>query len=245
MIYTAIVETPNARNVKHVEAPDAVQAADKAASASWEPCTVRILEHPAVRAVRNERGNVVSWSGKFSEPPLSDGSWDIPIAKPGSAEQTAKVFSAIGKSGCSMSQARKTLSPGAAHSNPLPEIIRKTITEGYPITGIGTYFQKHCEQAADMILENPTEYPLKFCEWLVKNWETWDAFCRVSNTARMEKKFTHWSAFAAAAIIRWETSTADSTGDFKVNNNYLPYLARVYNAVSGTSFYRTKGRAKP
>lgn len=62
MKYTAIVTTPSgARNVKDVEAPDAVQAADKAAQSCWKPCTIIIVEDPDVRGLRNFAGNVHAW----------------------------------------------------------------------------------------------------------------------------------------------------------------------------------------
>jgi hypothetical protein len=77
------------------------------------------------------------------------------------------------------------------------------------------------------LLFDHSKYRDDFAHWLTQNWHVWEAFARkadqVWNCGRR-----HYSARTIVEVLRFESSIAEVGGEFKVNNNYAPDLARLY-----------------
>lgn len=77
----------------------------------------------------------------------------------------------------------------------------------------------------------------KFIEWFFDNQETWKAFKDVTNKAmQANKKF---GAKAISEICRWQIEI-EKNGEYKFNNNYTAYLARLYNANVKHEYFETR-----
>ena len=72
-----------------------------------------------------------------------------------------------------------------------------------------------------------SKYRSDFFDWLGDNGHIWGRFCteadKVWNRGRR-----HWSARTIIEYLRHETALAEVGGEFKVNNNFAPDLARLY-----------------
>lgn len=72
-----------------------------------------------------------------------------------------------------------------------------------------------------------SDYPEGFFRWMetVEGQCIWTDFER--KALQMAKVRKRYSAMAIAQVIRWETSLQDGS-EFKLNNNWIPGLARVW-----------------
>jgi hypothetical protein len=70
------------------------------------------------------------------------------------------------------------------------------------------------------------EYPARFFDWINENWHVYQAFVELAKEGH-RKGLRQWSAFAIINVLRWQTSIRESGGQFKVNNNYAPGMARL------------------
>jgi hypothetical protein len=79
-----------------------------------------------------------------------------------------------------------------------------------------------------------------FRDWLEENWQIWDEFSRLSDQMRLRGR-TYYSARAVIHVLRWHRALRDPTEtEFKINNNRSAGLARLYNALLGKEFFRTR-----
>jgi len=78
-------------------------------------------------------------------------------------------------------------------------------------------------------------YPDGFWYWLTKNRHIRDAFDRKAlRMARTGRK--HYSARCIIENIRFETDLTDSDTLFKINNNFVPGLARLWMEAHGKKY---------
>ena len=80
-----------------------------------------------------------------------------------------------------------------------------------------------------------TEYPAGFFAWLdtEEGYRVWKMFeHKALQAARLRP---YYSAMAIAQVIRWETLLQDGT-EFKLNNNWVPGLARLWLLNHGLEF---------
>jgi len=70
-------------------------------------------------------------------------------------------------------------------------------------------------------------YRSDFASWLSANPHIWSAFAREANRV-WDRGRRHWSARTIIEFLRHETALAEQGGDFKINGNYVPDLARLY-----------------
>lgn len=81
----------------------------------------------------------------------------------------------------------------------------------------------------------------EFLSWLPNNLHIWDAFTREAR-AVINKGFKHYSARTIIHVLRHHSALYEAGGEFKINNNTSPYLARlfdvVYPAYAGLFEYR-------
>lgn len=79
----------------------------------------------------------------------------------------------------------------------------------------------------------------KFVEWFFDNQKAWASFKRYASQALLNKRKV--GAKAVAERVRWH-SEVESLGkwDFKVNNNYVAYMARLFNANVRQEYFETR-----
>lgn len=77
--------------------------------------------------------------------------------------------------------------------------------------------------------EHPCEFSPGFDEWLDRNFVIWRAFER--EALRMAEKRPHYSARTIAEVIRHHTALAEKGGHFKIGNDTVPDMARLFALV--------------
>lgn len=81
-----------------------------------------------------------------------------------------------------------------------------------------------------------------FRDWLQANWAIWFEFRRLADQMRLRGR-AYYSARAVLHVLRWHRALKDpTTPDYKINNNRSAELARLYNAIAGIEFFRTRER---
>lgn len=67
----------------------------------------------------------------------------------------------------------------------------------------------------------------EFIEWLPNNMHIWDAF--VAEAFKIIRKgFKHYSARTIIHVLRHHSAISEKDGEWKINNNHSPYLARLF-----------------
>ena len=86
----------------------------------------------------------------------------------------------------------------------------------------------------DMICEvvacKPDLFRAEFYLWLQDNFEIWKAFEAEANRI-WQRGRAHYSARTIAEYLRHETALRQAGGEFKLNNNVVPDLARLYSLM--------------
>ena len=72
-----------------------------------------------------------------------------------------------------------------------------------------------------------SKYRDDFAEWLVANPHIWSAFCTKANQVWARGR-RHYSARTSVEVMRHESAIAEVGGEWKINGNYVPDLARLY-----------------
>lgn len=79
-----------------------------------------------------------------------------------------------------------------------------------------------------------------FIDWLWHNRPVWDEFCALALLVQERGRKT-WSARAIIHVLRWNRIVRDATDPlFKINNNWTPEMARLYNTIYGASFFNLR-----
>jgi len=90
------------------------------------------------------------------------------------------------------------------------------------------------------LCHNPNDYGALITNgWLKKNPHVWIAFYNATERLRKAGR-TVYGAKAVYEHLRYETAVQDNERTFRLNNNSVAGLARLYNAVSGIEFYQTR-----
>lgn len=82
--------------------------------------------------------------------------------------------------------------------------------------------------ALTFVQTRPDLFRPEFLGWLKDNWPVWVAF-RAQADRIWQRGRKHYSARTIVEWLRHETLAAERGGDFKLNGNYVPDLARLYN----------------
>lgn len=77
--------------------------------------------------------------------------------------------------------------------------------------------------------------------FIKKNRDVARAFFQISDELR-RAGHKHYSARGVTEVIRWKTAVSENSPTFKINNNHSAKLARLYNAVRGVDFFKTRER---
>jgi len=93
----------------------------------------------------------------------------------------------------------------------------------------------------EIALANRSLFTDEFMAFLPDNLHIWDAFVREVR-AVINKGFKHYSARTIIHVLRHHSALYEAGGEFKINNNTSPYLARLFDVVypqySGLFEYR-------
>ena len=81
---------------------------------------------------------------------------------------------------------------------------------------------------AILIDYNHELFPDKFVEWLQDNHHIFTAFAKQAIDVA-NKGFRHYSSKTIIEYLRHHTALTESGGEWKINNNYTPYMARLFD----------------
>lgn len=90
---------------------------------------------------------------------------------------------------------------------------------------------------------NAATFRPDFPEWLDPHFELWEAFEHEANTVWAEGH-RHYGARTLWEVMRHHTRHRERSGDWKLNNNRAPDLARLYRLMypERDGFFETRGR---
>lgn len=75
--------------------------------------------------------------------------------------------------------------------------------------------------------------------WLLKNRQVWIQFYQLTEGLRATGR-QRLGAKCIYETMRYMTAVRDSESTFKINNNAVSGLSRLYNAVVGVDFFETR-----
>lgn len=81
-------------------------------------------------------------------------------------------------------------------------------------------------ECAALVRAHPCEFGPDFAQWIAENFVIWRAFER--EALRVAERRPHYSAKTILEVIRHHTQLAERGGEFKINNNVCPDLARLF-----------------
>jgi hypothetical protein len=86
---------------------------------------------------------------------------------------------------------------------------------------------------------------LSFEEWAEANPHIIAGVTELADRLRARGR-TRWSAWAAINVLRWQTAMRDTTQtEYKISNNEIAHIARLYNRRAGFEFFATKPLKNP
>jgi hypothetical protein len=90
---------------------------------------------------------------------------------------------------------------------------------------------------------NAVRFRPDFPAWLETNMALWESFEAQAN-AIWSRGRRHYSSRTLWEVMRHETLLREAAGDFKINNNFAPDVARLYLLMypERDGFFETRGR---
>lgn len=86
------------------------------------------------------------------------------------------------------------------------------------------------EYMAEIIKEHAAEFPPEIKQWLFDNEHIWVAFTKEAFSAQ-SNGYKHYSARTIVEYLRHKSMLREKDGEWKINNNVVPYLARLISRV--------------
>jgi hypothetical protein len=90
--------------------------------------------------------------------------------------------------------------------------------------------QARLETALAFINEDATRFRPDFAYWLRANWKVWAIFEREADRL-WRKGRKHYAARTIIEWLRHESNVSEADITFKLNNNFIPDLARLYARI--------------
>jgi hypothetical protein len=94
----------------------------------------------------------------------------------------------------------------------------------------------------NLMRENRDLFSDDFVFWLPENMHIFQAFA-IEATKIHSRGFKHYSARTIIHVLRHHSAISELNGEWKINNNYSPYLARLFDLayphMAGMFEYRT------
>jgi hypothetical protein len=82
----------------------------------------------------------------------------------------------------------------------------------------------------EIIEHNKQKFSDEFIKWFPINIHVWDAF--VAEAIKVQNKgYKHYSARTIIHVLRHHSAISENESEWKINNNYSPYLARLFDLV--------------
>jgi len=106
-------------------------------------------------------------------------------------------------------------------------------------TNNGSHFYTAVSKAFSALYRNPMGFKSITQSWLSENWHVWLKFYDKTEALRRAGR-EHYGAKCIYESMRYESAVSDSENTFKLNNNVVSGLARLYNAVTGTDYFETR-----
>ncbi len=76
--------------------------------------------------------------------------------------------------------------------------------------------------------ENKEKFSEEFMSWLPDNEHVWNAFALEAMKIK-RAGFKRYSARTIIHVLRHHSAIAEADGEWKINNNHSPYLARLFD----------------
>lgn len=99
----------------------------------------------------------------------------------------------------------------------------------------------------DLVRQNRDLFSDDFVEWLPDNMHIYQAFV-VEAIKIHSRGFKHYSARTIIHVLRHHSAISEIGGEWKINNNFSPYLARLFDLayphMAGMFEYRFTFRAE-
>jgi hypothetical protein len=80
----------------------------------------------------------------------------------------------------------------------------------------------------DLADTNIDQFSDEFLDWLPDNLHVYYAF-EEETMKIIRKGFKHYSSRTIVHVLRHHSATAETDGEWKINNNHSPYLARLFD----------------
>jgi hypothetical protein len=81
-----------------------------------------------------------------------------------------------------------------------------------------------------IMLRHSDQFTSEFIHWLPSNMHIWEGF--VAEAFKIIRRgFTHYSARTIIHVLRHHSALSENGGEFKINNDTSPYLARLFDLV--------------
>ena len=85
-------------------------------------------------------------------------------------------------------------------------------------------------QIVQVMLDSKERFTTEFMDWLPDNLHVWDAF--VEETMKIRRRgYKHYSARTIVHVLRHHSAISETSGEWKINNNHSPYLARLFDLM--------------
>jgi hypothetical protein len=78
--------------------------------------------------------------------------------------------------------------------------------------------------------QHTSKFSSDFLNWLPNNLHVWNAFVHEAERV-IARGFKHYSARTIIHVLRHHSALEEAGGEWKLNNNYSPYLARLFDIV--------------
>ncbi len=80
---------------------------------------------------------------------------------------------------------------------------------------------------SEIIESNRESFSKEFLEWFPENKHIWRAFVIEAHKV-IDAGFKHYSARTIIHVLRHHSAISEAGGEWKINNNISPYLARLF-----------------
>lgn len=107
-------------------------------------------------------------------------------------------------------------------------------------SSIGVHDRDRC---MSVVFADLSHFPPKFPQWLEANFGIWRAFAGKAFTIRRRRE--RYSARTIVETMRWESDLREDakTSPFKIQNDAVPGMARLFNALTSSEFFSLREHA--
>lgn len=93
-------------------------------------------------------------------------------------------------------------------------------------TTIFDVLDSHRARVFEKVSKEPGHFREDFAPWLDRNWNVWYRF--ETQAAAVLKRRRHYASRTIIEYLRHETALAEVDGEYKLNNNYIGDVSRLF-----------------